>query len=567
MAAIMESIEAAASVPVESSQRRWFPLAILVLATFLCLGPFLNKAVNIDDPLFIWTAHQIQKAPSDFYGFSANWYGLDMPMWKIQKNPPLASYYMAIAASILGWSEPALHFSFLLVALAAVVGTYRLAQRFCTRPIEAALLTLATPLFLLSATSVMCDVMMVALWIWAIVWWLRGLETNSVASFLLAAVLVAASGLTKYFGVSLIPLLLVYTVLLKKKWDGRVLYLCIPALLFAGYHWYTKQLYGVGLLSDAANYASGFRSRFGPSKAMNLLTGLSFIGGGMFSVLFFRRVWTIRQFIFLVCVAAALVVAILPALFASQTTSKIPFSLRPVIFIHLLLFCVTGVAVIWMAVVDIRQRRSADSVLLFLWILGTLAFAIFFNWTVNARSLLPMAPAVAIVLMRRLEKVEGRFWISLVPAAAVSMFVAWADYEYAGASRTGAETVSQRYKTTWFQGHWGFQYYMEQAGAKPMDIWKPVLKQGEILVIPVRNTNLRNFDSVATFLDGVKVDPLCCAAVFNPFVGAGFYTDFYGPLPYTFAPVTAEEFLVYRINEDVDERNQKPANATSENSK
>lgn len=39
-------------------------------------------------------------------------------MWEVTKNPPLACYYLAISAMILGWSEPALHIAFLLPAAA-----------------------------------------------------------------------------------------------------------------------------------------------------------------------------------------------------------------------------------------------------------------------------------------------------------------------------------------------------------------------------------------------------------------------------------------------------------------
>jgi len=44
-----------------------------------------------------------------------------MPMWQIQQNPPLASYYMAMVASIGGWSERALHLGFILPALAVIL--------------------------------------------------------------------------------------------------------------------------------------------------------------------------------------------------------------------------------------------------------------------------------------------------------------------------------------------------------------------------------------------------------------------------------------------------------------
>jgi hypothetical protein len=53
--------------------RRWVALHpnwTLTLATRAALLPFLAKPFNIDDPLFIWTAHQIQSHPANPYGFN-----------------------------------------------------------------------------------------------------------------------------------------------------------------------------------------------------------------------------------------------------------------------------------------------------------------------------------------------------------------------------------------------------------------------------------------------------------------------------------------------------------------
>src|SRR5208282_4769279 len=138
-------------------------LFLLTAATLLCLLPFSGKAFNIDDPLFLWSAQHIAGHPLDPYGFQVVWYRSLMPMSEVTKNPPLACYYAAAIGAIAGWSERALHLGFLLPTLAMVLGTYRLAQRFTQSPLLAAAATLLTPGVLVSATSVMCDTMMLAL--------------------------------------------------------------------------------------------------------------------------------------------------------------------------------------------------------------------------------------------------------------------------------------------------------------------------------------------------------------------------------------------------------------------
>jgi len=97
-------------------------LALVIAATVLPLLPFLDKAFHIDDPLFIWTAKQILKGPLDFYGFTGNWFGLETPAYAFIKNPPLASYYIAVVGLFAGFSEKAIHIAFLVPAAFASAG-------------------------------------------------------------------------------------------------------------------------------------------------------------------------------------------------------------------------------------------------------------------------------------------------------------------------------------------------------------------------------------------------------------------------------------------------------------
>ena len=124
-------------------------------------------------------AQQISTHPADPYAFAVNWYTTTEPMFSIMQNPPLSSYYMALMASLFGWSEPAMHGAFVVPAVAAVLGTFFLARRLSGSPLLAAVLLLFTPVFLVSATGVMCDVWLLAFWVWSIECWMRALERNS----------------------------------------------------------------------------------------------------------------------------------------------------------------------------------------------------------------------------------------------------------------------------------------------------------------------------------------------------------------------------------------------------
>ncbi|HUE37503.1 MAG TPA: glycosyltransferase family 39 protein, partial [Candidatus Acidoferrum sp.] len=155
---------------------RSHPKWILALVTVGALLPFVGKPFNMDDPLFIWAAHQIQAHPANPYGFNIEWDWRQAPMWKVTENPPFTSYFIALASAILGWSEVVLHFAFLLPVLAVILGIHRLARQFCNSPMLAALITLFTPAFLVSSTTVMSDVPMLAFWVWTLVFWVEGTE-------------------------------------------------------------------------------------------------------------------------------------------------------------------------------------------------------------------------------------------------------------------------------------------------------------------------------------------------------------------------------------------------------
>ena len=226
----------------------------------LCLLPFAGRAFHVDDTLFVWAAQQIAKHPLDPYGFQLTWDNSPASMADVTQNPPLASYYAALIGRVAGWSERALHLGFLLPTLGLVLGTYRLAQRLTRSPLLAALATLLTPGLLVSASSVMCDTMMLSIWVWAAIFWVEGLQPARPLFLTVAALLIGATALTKYFGVSLILLFLIYAVARQRRVGSWALYLLIPVAILLAYQLWSEKLYGHGLLSHAAAFAATQRS-------------------------------------------------------------------------------------------------------------------------------------------------------------------------------------------------------------------------------------------------------------------------------------------------------------------
>jgi 4-amino-4-deoxy-L-arabinose transferase-like glycosyltransferase len=526
---------------------------LAILAVVAVLLPFINKAFHIDDTLFLWMAQQISQHPSDPYGFSVNWNSIVQPMFSLMQNPPLSSYYAAAAGSFLGWSEPAMHCAFLLPAVAAIVGTFFLARRLSGSPLIAALFTLFTPVFLISATTIMCDVWLLALWIWSIECWLRGIERNAWWLLTLASVLAAAAALTKYFGISLVPLLAACTVASERRLTPRLLFLLIPLFALGGYEILTKAKYGHGMFSAATTY----RTWTGTPQKLFLkraLTGLSFTGGCLIGALFYAPFLKPRK---LLVIGLGIFVTFL-ALFYFFLARGLSSGVEIIaVTVEGALFATTAVGILALTAADVVQRRTPDSVLLGFWVFGTFFFATFLNWSVTSRTLLPMAPPVAILLLRRFNvyrpgaKVDVSTWWPLLPAAIMSLLLATADYRLANTARTASRRFQAQLRTelgtVWFQGHWGFQYYMEKWGAKPMDVAHAAVFSGDVIILPAHNVGLAHLSSEKTILvEEVQYAPFPLVTTMT-LRTAGFYSNGWGPLPWALTYVPPERYYLGRF--------------------
>jgi 4-amino-4-deoxy-L-arabinose transferase-like glycosyltransferase len=480
-------------------------------------------------------------------------------MWQVMKNPPLASHYLALAGAVLGWSEVAMHVAMLLPALGVVGGTWVLARSMSRRPGLAALAAAFSPVFLVSSTTVMSDVVMLCAWVWALVAWREGLERGRPALLGAGAGLAAVAALSKYFGIALLPLLLAWSLVRRRSVRAWAPWLLLPVAILAVYQWMTSDLYGRGLLGDAATYASVVRERRSWALVPKLLTGLVFAGGACLPAAVAAWVVSRRRLgAGLAAVAAALTV--LAAAWRWGGFEALgPEGLRWSVALQGTVLAAAGLGAAILAVRHGLLSRDADGVMLFLWAAGTFGFAAALNWSVSARAVLPMVPAVAVLAARSLDACEraglparGRraAW-SIAPVAALALLVAFADLRFAETGRDAAVAEARLHPgggRLWFEGHWGFQWYAEGLGMQPVDFRRSVLLPGDVVVIPVRGSNV-----MPLWPEGVlevRVDrwpQMGGLATMSHAAGAGFYSDAWGPLPFAFGEVPPEEYQVEAI--------------------
>lgn len=563
------------AMPTPSGMKTGRQCRILILIVLALLVPFLNKAFNVDEPLFLWSADQIRQDPLHPYYLHVNWYGLNQPMATVMQNPPLHSYFLAAVQICLGTSELCVHLAMLLPTVLCVLAVYDLARSIGANPVAAALWMLVTPVFLVSASTAMCDVPMLAWWLWACAFWIRGIDGPRHRWLAAAVVCAGFAGLTKYFGLALVPLLLAHGLVRRRAIGVWVLWLLIPIGMYGLWSWWSQQLYGVSHMSQAGQYSRNMRSLLlGQSSWTQVAIACSFAGGGLLLPLVLPWQTPNHRRATLVAVAATLVILAGTSMMGTVKWSTPP---DPWQLGQWYLFVFGGVWMLVAAVQHLGRFRDANAVLLALWIFGTFFFAAFFNWTVSGRTVLPLAPAVALLLAR--EQGTGslfarwRLTVSTAVMGAIALLLVRADSQWANSCRTAAHELAQQPQQSgqqvWFVGHWGMQYYLQRIGARPLRllvreppgppgsavvvgvrplrVGTPQIGPEDLVLRPINNTNVPDSFSGMTLVDRRHYSTSQLVTLMVETSGAGFYASGWGPLPFSFGSAPPEEYEVFQL--------------------
>lgn len=542
-------------------KRTHMPLAIALALTVICLAPFLNKPVHLDDTMQVMIARHIVQHPLDYYGLPINWYGHLEPVYAIHTHPPLVPFYLALTGIVLGFSEIALHAGYLPVAMAFIAGTYILAGRLCRNPLLAALAALATPVTMVSSTNLIMDLHLSTFFTLALALWVVGIEDDRRGVLAASGVFMGLALLCKYFGATTVPLAIVYALMRKKRMASWVLVLTIPVLMFGAEQIINYEIYGRSTMTNAVGLVKSAHHGMGAPLIQRLANGISFAGGCFVPAALF---WTLGRTgrglakVVLSGLALAVVIALLgvPRVWTTFGGENLP----AMSVLQCIVFILAGVFIGGLILEEIRADRSPVTVLLALWLLGTFVYAAALNWSVTARAFLPAVPAVSILAVRNLERRAPAGWTGwkrivyapVLLSGILAFYIGWADYQWAASAKSAAEKfVAQRSAIKgelYFQGHWGWQYYMEQAGIKPFDSEDTKLKPGDCVVIPLNGSNLIEIPELMVRSRKNFATPTSrFIAIMNTRLGAGFYSDAWGPLPFVFGPVPPDIYQVVQI--------------------
>ncbi len=539
------------------------PQFLIGTFTTILLLPFVDKAFHMDDPMFIWAAQNILTNPLDFYSGYVNWHGTAQAMYDVNKNPPLVSYYIALIAYFFGWFEIPVHAGFILLAIGAVIGIYNLSKLYTSNAIVTAFIGLSMPVFLISSTNIMSDTLMTCLYIWAVYFWVNGVKFKNKRHLIISSLTITLAALTKYFAISLIPLLIFYTLLIERKITKDILFFAIPIVLLYFYNEMTGVFYGVKLISSAVVYSGEIEKIVSrPSLFYQILTSLTYLGGCFLTYIFFIiKINELKKYayIFLFIFSLSLLLYLNQSVFSHVIFKEERYDFF--LILHYVLYFILGLYLLYIIISETMHNRSIEYLMLLIWFFGGLVFVVFFNWTISGRNFLPILAPVSIFVASRMQFFNSNknnnealfFSIRMVLSLALSLLVVLSDYNLANAQREVSKIFKERFnsidRNVWFQGHWGLQYYLERNGSFPIDLNHNEFKENDIAIIPLNNTNVYLFpkDSFFYKVDTIDFNFIGPFTTMSSMAMTGFYWGNYGPLPFSFTRNPMEQYLIYIV--------------------
>jgi 4-amino-4-deoxy-L-arabinose transferase-like glycosyltransferase len=423
---------------------------LLVLAVvFLIRLPFLNQAIQGDDPNYLSGAEHAQIDPLHPTHARYLFMGQEVSM-QGHSHPPFNLWFLGAVLALVGdIREIPFHAAYILFSLVAALAMWSLAKRFTTRPLLATLLFLAAPAFVVNGNSFEADVPFLALWIASIALFVSAVDARSVGRLAWAGLAMALAALAAYQAMLIVPILAIYLWTKRRDWLPAWAALLAPPASLGLWQLFERLSSGSAPAAVLAGYfqSYGFQRLSAKAVSAAALTGhTAWLICPVLLVLAFKPA---RRWLWLVAAALAAAAAFLdwnPLFWASVGISA-------------LLFMWCGAR--------IRKPQDADTRFLALWVLIFFAGALAIFFAGSARYLLPMVAPVALLATRVLA---GRpWWLAAGVAAqmALSLGLSFVNYQHWDGYRQFAASLRSESaaRRVWINSELGLRYYLESDGA------------------------------------------------------------------------------------------------------
>jgi hypothetical protein len=523
-----------------------------VLVAVLVLIPFRHKAFTIDDHVFMFLAEHATLEPLRPTGFEMVWGDVPGRMG-LASGPVMA--WLLVPSVVAGGAEWVAHGVQLAMLALAVFGTVALALRLglaARWATGAGLLLASTPAALAMAGTAMPDVPAMALGVMGVERLVAWRQRRRAHQAVLAVVFLALAPLARPHLVLLLGIGgLLLLADLPETSPPRVrlldwLPLAAAPVLTGAIAFAVSDPHpaAAGMIAATASVSSLSMKRFGPNAIGFPVHWTLALPLAIPWALLRPRSVAKRWGAFAVAAAAAMILV-------SRKFRAVWFGAAAGL----------GVAVLWDIGADAFKRRDFTRLGLALWLLIPLAALPYPH--LPPKYLLASAPAAAILVAHELgaaERARARAVLGVVCAAGIALGIGIlrADAAFAGLGRrAAAELIAPNVAAghrVWFAGHWGFQWYAEKAGGRPLTLTAPYPVAGD-LVVTSRNSEpgpailamLAERYPRKTHLGRIE-ESGPGGRVMDKKLGAGFYSHAWGYLPWAWGHNVLDTFDLWRID-------------------
>jgi len=513
--------------------------------------PFINKAFHIDDRIYLEIAWNALQKPLFPYDYPPLFEGLETPDAASHSHLPLTSYYLALVWLLTGSEQEwVYHLAFLIFPVITIFSLYELSGRFVRHRLPVAILLIASPAFLVLSHTLMTDVPLLAFWLLATASLVRIVDKSgtedppSRCDYFLLTAGILGSAFISLISIGLVLLCLAYLWLEhrsgRKKLPIAALLSIILAPLLLWVLWYVRAY----LYYDRfvlLNTFSHIQKRAAFDWTLMAVKALSFIVNVGGVILFPPLVWVAFR-------GAVLTRLMLFLVFLAM----IPFYLGNFDwgFANILLFAIFFTSGLLVLLHFVRKCPVLFSAplqgMLGLWLAGIFASCLLLYYAGSVRYILLALPPVilawAAVLEKRATSLQtARYWLwgAVVLTLLYSLPVAWADYCFAGQYRDVARKLTARYaapgRQIWLTGEWGFRYYLEKAGGKPLLRTNISARPGDFLMKPYIATpwvTVYDGSEYSRLVEQVPLKSDFPIRILDFSSHAGFYSTGWGILPF-----------------------------------
>ena len=524
-------------------------LVAFVFPLILAL-PFLNRAYFVDDSYFVEIGQWLKEHPQLPYHFRTDDAGLQNRGWEEtglvrMVNPLVHHYYLAVLLK-LGKAEWFLRLGGVLLTSGAALFLFGLARRLTPFPLLATLLTLATPAVWLTSYSLLIDSTLFFMFLGGLYYFIRGRETNSMGAYMASGVFMGGAILTKYPGLFILPLTLLWFFLNRQKSQKispAFLSWGLALLMLLGYSWYTSSLYGEPhILAASKRMVRVF------TWPKLLVFFIFFSGTTLVPMLAWNMVGAKKALV------SGLGVFCLALLFSSKLGGY-PLS-QALLIGFWVLTSALFLYLIW-SKKNILLRKDG---FLIGWVLGFIGMMLLVMDWVAARYYVIVVPGVIFLMVRLAEifyKREAQKWLkgSWVCLLIFTSLLAYSDYKQAEPGRQiGPELMEKGYRGGpgyFYMGDSFTMSYLKGYGWTPAFRGTTFKKGDKILSKEVTMPPIWPWwkNSSVAVLDTFEF-PTCFPLKVMDYNGsAGFYASVWGGLPFTFSREPWERFRVYEVVE------------------